>query len=84
MIQHSNNNLIAAHNNKTMRNDYALILILNLAKQIIIRGYLLLEFLEIIFRNNFFTEQVFFLQMPYELLSQSRKLNKRGGPNGIF
>ena len=84
MMQHSNNNLIAAYNNKKVRNDYALILILNLVKQIIIRGYLLLEFLEIIFRNNFFTEQVFFLQMPYELLSQSRKLNKRGSPNGIF
>ena len=84
MIQHSNNNLIAAYNNKKFRNDYALILILNLVKQIIIRGYLLLEFLEIIFRNNVFTEQVFFLQMPYELFSQSRKLNKRGSPNGIF
>ena len=84
MMQHSNNNLIAAYNNEKVRNDDALILILNLVKQIIIRGYLLLEFLEIIFRNNFFTEQVFFLQMPYELLSQSRKLNKRGSPNGIF
>ena len=83
-MQHSNNNLIAAYNNEKVRNDDALILILNLVKQIIIRGYLLLEFLEIIFRNNFFTEQVFFLQMPYELVSQSRKLNKRGGPNGIF
>ena len=45
-----------------------MILILNLAKQIIIRGYLLLESLEIIF----------FLQMAYELLSQNRKLNERG------
>ena len=42
-----------------------------------IRGYLLLKSLD--FRNNFFTEQVFFfLPMAYELLSQSRKVNEPG------
>ena len=60
-----------AYNNKT---------IILIAKQIIIRGYLLLQ-PEICFRINVLLNKYFFLQIAYELLSQSRKLNKVGSPN---
>ena len=42
---------------------------MKLAKQIIIRGYLLLESLDLLY---------FFLQMAYKLFSESRKLDKQG------
>ena len=60
----------------------ALMFISNLAKQILIRGYLLLEFLDFRQKQTFLLNKCFLLEMAYELLSQSRKLTKTGGEGG--
>ena len=60
----------------------ALMFISNLAKQILIRGYLLLEFLDFRQKQTFLLNKCFLLEMAYELLSQSRKLTKAGGEEG--
>ena len=51
-------------------------------KQIIKLGYLLLEPLDLL--QKFLLNNFFFLQMPYELLLQGRKLNKREMGEGVL